>query len=93
MAVLRRAKAIDFDIHRHDLRRTAATNLAAAGVPRTTIAYVLNHVDRGSRMTQIYDRFEHDGEKTVALETWTRRLSAILEATPAPAVLPFTRSL
>jgi integrase len=91
MAKLRRADAIDFDVHRHDLRRTAATHMAAAGVPRTTIAYVLNHVDRGSRATQVYDRFEHDVEKRVALETWARRLDGILTATAPAAVLPFTR--
>jgi integrase len=83
MAALRRANAITFDCHRHDLRRTAATNLAAAGVPRTTIMYVLNHVDRGSRATQVYDRFEHDADKREALEIWARRLNTILTV-PAP---------
>jgi integrase len=90
LLALRHARAIDFDVHRHDLRRTAATNMAAAGVPRTTIGYVLNHVDRGSRATQTYDRYDRDPEKRAALETWTRRLEAILTATTA-AVLPFTR--
>jgi integrase/recombinase XerD len=33
MRELRCADAIDFDIHRHDLRRTAATEMGRAGVP------------------------------------------------------------
>jgi integrase len=92
LLALQHARVIDFDVHRHDLRRTAATNMAAAGVPLTTIGYVLNHVDvdRGSRATQTYDRYDHDAEKRTALETWARRLDAILTATAA-AVLPFAR--
>lgn len=89
---LRRAELIDFDVHRHDLRRTAATGMGRAGVSRTTIAHVLNHVDRGSRATQIYDRYDHDAEKRVALETWVRRLDEILTAKEPARVVPFARS-
>lgn len=92
MRALRWAKAIEFDIHRHDLRRTAATAMGRAGVPRTTIAHVLNHVDRGSRATQIYDRYDHDAEKRIALETWTRRLDEILTAKEPARIVPFARS-
>ena len=92
MRALRRADAIDFDVHRHDLRRTAATVMGRSGVPRTTIAHVLNHVDRGSRATQIYDRYDHDAEKRVALETWARRLDDVLTANEAARVVPFARS-
>ena len=92
MRALRSTDAIDFDVHRHDLRRTAATVMGRAGVPRTTIAHVLNHVDRGSRATQIYDRYDHDAEKRVALETWARRLDEILTAKELARVVPFARS-
>lgn len=92
MRALLRADAIDFDVHRHDLRRTAATVMGRAGVPRTTIAQVLNHVDRGSRATQIYDRYDHDAEKRVALETWARRLDDVLTANEPARVVPFARS-
>jgi integrase len=91
MAALRRAGAIGFDVHRHDLRRTSATNLAAAGVSRIVIGHLLNHTDDGPRATRIYDRFEHDVEKRVALEAWDRRIAAILTATEPAAVLPFAR--
>jgi integrase len=92
MRELRRAEAIDFDVHRHDLRRTAATEMGRAGVQRTTIAHVLNHVDRGSRATQIYDRYDHDAEKRVALETWARRLDEVLTARAPVRVVAFARS-
>lgn len=92
MRALRLAKAINFEIHRHDLRRTAATGMGRAGVSRTTIANILNHVDRGSRATQIYDRYNHDSEKRVALETWARRLEEILTAKQSARVVPFARS-
>ena len=82
MASLRRTKAITFDARRHDLRRTAASGMGAEQIPRANISYVLNHVDhQGARSTIVYDRFQRDKEKTVALQAWTRRLTGILEAT------------
>jgi len=91
-AELRHAGAVAFDFHRHDLRRTAATHMAAAGIARNTISHVLNHVDRGSRATAVYERFSHDPEKRVALEAWDRRFETILAAKPAATVLAFARA-
>jgi hypothetical protein len=65
--------------------------MAEAGVPREHIAFVLNHVDGGSRATKIYDRYIRDNEKRAALEAWGRRLTAILEDKPTSTVLPFTK--
>jgi integrase len=79
------------DFRGHDLRRTAATKMGAAGIPRTHIAYVLNHADGTPRATQVYDRYEHDNEKRVALETWDRVLTGILENKPAYAIVPFVK--
>ena len=73
------------DFRGHDLRRTAATRMAAAGVQRDHIARVLNHVEGGARATRVYDRHTYDGEKRIALETWARSLAAILEAKPRAA--------
>jgi integrase len=79
------------DFQLRDLRRTAATGMTKAGISRFVVARVLGHVDR--TVTGIYDRYEYLNEKRIALDTWDRRLTAILEATPAPAdVVPFTRS-
>ncbi len=81
---------LSFSFHRHDFRRTCATNMAMAGIPRTTISRVLNHVDRGARATLVYQRYEFDAEKRVALETWDRRFAQILEPSEAQ-VLVFQR--
>lgn len=83
------SKRLGFEFHRHDLRRTAASGMAEAGIPRETIAKVLNHVDRGARMTAVYDRYRYDAEKQTALDTWTRRLAGILKAKQPAAVVPF----
>ena len=60
----------------HDLRRTAASHMAAAGVDRFTLERVLNHAD--SSVTGIYDRYTYDAEKRRALEKWERRLRSII---------------
>jgi integrase len=60
----------------HDLRRTGATHATGAGVSRFIMERILNHVD-GS-VTGRYDLHEYDAEKQQALETWERKLKAIL---------------
>ena len=76
------ARVLKVDFRGHDLRRTAATRMAAAGVPRDHIAKVLNHVEGGARATRVYDRHSYDAEKRLALEAWDRTLTAILEWKP-----------
>lgn len=60
----------------HDLRRTAATQMASMGVPRLTVGKVLNHIEAG--VTSVYDRYAYDLEKRQALDTWAHRLSEIV---------------
>lgn len=85
------AALLKIDFRGHDLRRTAATNMAEAGIPREHIGRVLNHVEGGARATRVYDRYSYDNEKRVALETWGRKLTAILnEQQDGANVLPFT---
>lgn len=62
----------------HDLRRTAATNMAKLGVPVSTISKVLNHVSGG--VTAIYNRHTYLPEKTEALERWSAKLLEITHA-------------
>lgn len=50
----------------HDLRRTAASQMASLGVPRLVISKVLNHVETG--VTAVYDRHSYDREKKLAME-------------------------
>jgi integrase len=78
------------DFTPHDLRRTAATGMARARVPRFIVARVLGHVDRS--VTGVYDRYEYMNEKRTALETWARRFTAILESKSSGTVVPFARA-
>lgn len=61
------AHSIGIDAHVHDLRRTAATLMRAAGVPRDDVSSVLGHAD-ASVAGRHYDK--HDGlpERAAALE-------------------------
>lgn len=85
------SRLLKFDFRGHDLRRTAATRMAAAGIPREHIAHVLNHVDGGPRATLVYDRYSYDREKKVAVETWARVLKGVAEKGAAANVVPFVR--
>jgi integrase len=69
------AKVADF--RGHDLRRTAATRMASAGVARLVVGKILNHAEPG--VTAVYDRASYDGEKRTALDAWGRCLRAILD--------------
>jgi integrase len=64
----------------HDLRRTAATQMAELGVQPHVIEGVLNHVS-GHRagVAGIYNRASYEREKTIALDLWADRLMAIVE--------------
>ena len=61
----------------HDLRRTAASNIAALGFPRFVVARLLNHAQRDVTGA-VYDKYEYMPEKAAALEAWARRLQQII---------------
>jgi integrase len=69
----------------HDLRRTAATRLSAAGVPAEDIAAILNHA-RGDITGKHYDQYQRAAEKRRALDRWALILAGILEPKPANVV-------
>jgi integrase len=83
------ARVLKFDFRGHDLRRTVATKMAEAGVPRQHISAVLNHVEGGASVTRVYDRYSYDAEKRKALQTWARRLRSIVEQSDPGKLLPF----
>lgn len=60
----------------HDLRRTAATNMAELGVPLHTISRVLNHAEGG--VTRIYARHSYLNEKRDALNLWANTVAGIV---------------
>jgi integrase len=63
----------------HDLRRTAATQMAELGVQPHVIEGVLNHVS-GHRagVAGIYNRASYEREKAAALDLWADHLMAII---------------
>jgi integrase len=70
----------------HDLRRSCATRLAAAGVRSEDVMAVLNHTPH-SVTKKHYDLYERAKEKREALDRWGLILSAILNP-PSPNVIP-----
>jgi integrase len=71
------SRGLPFTFRAHDLRRTAASGMGAAGVPREHIAHVLNHRSvTFSTVTAIYDRYHYDAEKRAALDRWASVLLA-----------------
>jgi integrase len=75
------------DFRGHDLRRTAASLMVGAGVPRLVISKILNHVESG--VTAVYDRHSYDPEKRAALDFWGRRLDQIVSGKRRGRVLAF----
>lgn len=64
----------------HDLRRTAASHMTSLGVPRLTVAKILNHAEQG--VTAVYARHSYDREKRAALDVWALALNAMVLAKP-----------
>lgn len=75
VARLRRRSGVT-DFTPHDLRRTAASHMTSMGIPRLTVAKLLNHAERG--VTAVYDRYGYDREKREAVEAWAARLGEIV---------------
>jgi integrase len=76
MREIRKDSKIDFRFH--DLRRTAATNIASMGVGRDVVGKILNHAEPS--VTAVYDRHGYDAEKRAALMKWDRRLGQIVRS-------------
>jgi integrase len=80
-ALERARKAIGIAHFRvHDLRRTAATQMAESGVSPHTIGLVLNHVStrRGTITSGVYIHYAYDREKREALDAWGAKLEKII---------------
>jgi integrase len=60
----------------HDLRRTAASLMAGAGVSPFTVERVLNHTLQG--VQAVYNRHAYDAEKKAALDLWAGVLAGII---------------
>jgi integrase len=62
----------------HDLRRTAATEMARLGISEFIVSRVLNHASRGVTGT-VYNRYQYAAEKRQALEAWAAYLTEITQ--------------
>jgi len=62
----------------HDLRRTASTWMAGAGVLPHVLSALLNHSPGSLQgVTQIYNRFRYTEERRAALEQWGAHIMAL----------------
>jgi integrase len=67
----------------HDLRRTAATGMAAMGFPPHVVERVLNHVSgTQSGLVGVYQRHDYRKERKAALEAWGARVASIVAGRP-----------
>jgi integrase len=66
----------------HDLRRTARTGMAAAGVGETVAELTIGHTRKG--IAAVYDLHRYDREKRAALEAWERQLLGFAESNVVP---------
>jgi integrase len=63
----------------HDLRRSAATGMAALGIAPHVVDKILNHSSgKIAGVAKIYNRFEYLPERKAALETWARHVESLI---------------
>ena len=77
------------DFTPHDLRRTAASVMTGMGISRLVVGKILNHAEPG--VTKVYDRHSYDAEKRQALDTWGRKVMALVTG-ETRKVLPMQRA-
>ena len=77
----------------HDLRRSAATGMAALGIAPHVVDKILNHSSgKISGVARIYNRYEFLAERRAALEAWARHVESLIRPTPSNIVELVRRS-
>ncbi|MEK8093375.1 integrase arm-type DNA-binding domain-containing protein [Methylocystis sp. IM3] len=72
----------------HDLRRTAASGMAAIGIAPHIVESALNHKSGTIKgVAAVYNRYSYSSEKRAALDAWARRLDEIVIGAPARNVV------
>ncbi len=67
----------------HDLRRTAATEMAKMGIVPHVVEKVLNHISGTiSGVAAVYNRYGYDAEKRAALTRWASLIKKLERAVP-----------
>jgi integrase len=68
----------------HDTRRTAASNLAALGVPLPVIEKLLNHISGSfGGVAGVYQRHEFSAEMADALQRWATHVEGLVSGKPS----------
>jgi integrase len=71
----------------HDLRRTAASGMAALDIKLPVIEKVLNHKSGAFRgIVGVYQRHEYAAEKRDALQRWANHIEGLVSGKPADVV-------
>jgi integrase len=71
----------------HDLRRSAATGMAALGIAPHIVDKILNHSGGTIRgPARIYNRHAYLDERKAALEAWARHVESLVRPTPSNVV-------
>jgi integrase len=71
----------------HDLRRTATSDMARLGIAPHVVDKILNHTAGTIRgVAAIYNRFEYEPERKVALEAWGRFVESLVRPSPSNVV-------
>jgi integrase len=85
MAEISGAEIAHFTLH--DLRRSAATGMAALGIAPHVVDKILNHSSgKISGVAKIYNRFEYLPERKAALEAWGRHVESLIRPSPSNVV-------
>jgi len=70
----------------HDLRRTAATGMAALAFPPHVVERVLNHISgTQSGLVGVYQRHEYRPEREAALNAWGLHVAAVVKGEAVPS--------
>jgi integrase len=70
----------------HDLRRTAASQMASLGVRPDVIGRILNHAPT-TIAARVYDRYSYGPEMRHGLDAWARKLTSIVGLAPTTGVV------
>lgn len=85
MAEMSGEEAAPFTLH--DLRRSAATGMAALGIAPHVVDKILNHSSgKISGVAKIYNRFEYLPERKAALDAWALHVESRIRPSPSNVI-------
>ena len=85
MAAVAAAEVAPFTLH--DLRRSAATGMAALGIAPHVVDKILNHsTGKIAGVAKIYNRFQYISERKAALNSWARHVETLFRPPPSNVV-------